>query len=251
MSGIIKWRGKIGYGDIISPICFAHNQAIRTQENITLKFYFEHTLGQKFKDSDAETINDRVAFITNNTVSSGKVEVEQVYNYTLKVNHTNYFDHPISYHNLGFSEAYAWKGNSDHIAVIPSTKNKKQFSDYATGKMWKDTMSGNWDNYINALSLEHSVEQIHYETPIKEASEILASAKFVIGYHGSAAWLARWIGAPMLLISDKKFTEEVFPWCIHSNTPMKFTDEMCSISLNKKAEVLINLERYLNDIYRI
>ena len=78
----IWWKGKIGYGDIISPICYAHNQAEINKQNVELNFYFEHEEGTKFKEDDSETINDRIDFITENMLVEHdfKVTVNQTYN---------------------------------------------------------------------------------------------------------------------------------------------------------------------------
>ena len=35
----IDWKGKIGYGDIVSPICYAHNVAQKNTCDVDLNFY--------------------------------------------------------------------------------------------------------------------------------------------------------------------------------------------------------------------
>ena len=46
----IDWKGKIGYGDIVSPICYAHNVAQKNTCDVDLNFYFDrYTSFQKFK----------------------------------------------------------------------------------------------------------------------------------------------------------------------------------------------------------
>ena len=250
MTRVIDWKGKIGYGDIISPICYAYNEADIRKEEVVLNFYFDHSRGTKFKDSDAETINDRVDYINRNTVDSNhKVIVNQIYDTKLDCNHTNYSDKPLSYHNLRFSNE-TWKGNGNHIAVISSITNKKKFSEYAKGKMWKDPLSNKWEEYVKTLSDDHSVKLIDYETSISEASDIIASSKIVIGYHGSAMWLARWLSAPMIIYSDKSITKEVFPWCIHNpiNVDLEKQKDMSLYLLKYHRR---ELKKYVESLHRI
>ena len=216
MSVTVNWRGKIGYGDIISPICYAHNQADRLQQQVDLNFFFEHSEGTKFKPTDYENINQRVDYIAKNTTPSiHGVNVNQTYNTKIDYNHTNYSDSPLSYHNLRFSKT-PWTGDSNHIAVVSSLSNKKQFFQYARGKQWKDPLVGKWDQYIKEWSNKYSIKLVHYETPIHEAVEIINSSQLVIGYHGSAMWLARWLAAPMVVYSNRAMTKAVFPWCIQN-----------------------------------
>jgi carbamoyltransferase len=39
---IIEWKGKIGYGDIVSPLCYAHNQSEIIGKLVNLQFYWPH-----------------------------------------------------------------------------------------------------------------------------------------------------------------------------------------------------------------
>ena len=49
----INWKGKIGYGDIISPLCYAHNIAQKNCDDVTLHMHWMHKRGEKFKPEDA------------------------------------------------------------------------------------------------------------------------------------------------------------------------------------------------------
>lgn len=247
MSVTVNWKGKIGYGDIISPICYAHNEAEKRKESVNLDFYFEHEPGTKFKDEDPETINDRVNYIVSNT--EGNATVNQHYNTKLDYNHTNYDDSNLSLHNMRFAKE-TWTGEQDYIAVITSNTNKKQFSEYAPGKEWKDPLSGNWDKYLDKLSKHHNVVTIGYTTPIKNAASVIKTAKLVIGYHGSLMWLARWLAAPMVIISDNQsFSQKVFPWCIHSFNELYFdVSAIQYLSLKKLEETKRELNEYLHRV---
>jgi len=247
MSVTINWKGKIGYGDIVSPICYAHNEAERRGEEVTLNFYFEHAPGTKFKEEDSETINDRIDYIVKNT--PGSAIVNQFYNHKLGYDHTNYDDSNRSYHNLRFAKE-TWTGEDGHIAIVPSYGNKKQFDEYAPGKRWKDPLSGQWEEYINDLGNRHRVSVIDYATPVSQAADIIKKSKIVIGYHGSLMWLARWLQAPMIVISDKKsFTEKGFPWSVHSYSSVHYViNNLQEYSLYRLNEVKRTLDEYLHRV---
>ena len=247
MSVIVNWQGKIGYGDIISPICYVHNEADRQGQDVQLNFYFGHTLGTKFKVDDAETINDRVDYIVENT--TGLATVHQYYNQTLGYMHSNYNSNNLSLHNLRFANQ-SWTGNNNHIAVVSSITNKKQFTEYAPGKAWKDPLSNSWQQYVRKLQEHNTVVLIDYTTPIEEAVNIINTSKLVVGYHGSLMWLARWLSAPMLIISSKpEFSQKSFPWCIHSKRELYFDpDELQDLSLRKLYKVNDRLNEYLHRV---
>ena len=57
----IEWKGKIGYGDIVSPLCYAHNIAQKNCQDVTLYVHWMHKRGEKFKEEDTQTIDERLA----------------------------------------------------------------------------------------------------------------------------------------------------------------------------------------------
>jgi len=201
----IKWKGKIGYGDIISPICYAYNESVRRNTDVTLEFLYESGEEEKHKPQDPETQKQRIEFIVENTFKDdvkNNVEIITHFNspWSLDSPHTNYTDKPLSCHNLRFTDRYrydAWDSNSDYVVVMPSTTNRDKLSDL--GKAWKDPLEGRWDSVINSGM---NVKIVDYTTPIKEACELLQHCKFVYTYHGGYAYLARWIGAPALVYSQ-------------------------------------------------
>ena len=48
----IEWKGKIGYGDIISPLCYAHNISQMNCQDVTLHVHWMHKRGEKYKEED-------------------------------------------------------------------------------------------------------------------------------------------------------------------------------------------------------
>ena len=55
---VIDWKGKIGYGDVISPICYAMNMAEKNQVDVVLNFHWKEKKPTKYKPEDKETIQD-------------------------------------------------------------------------------------------------------------------------------------------------------------------------------------------------
>lgn len=217
---VIEWKGKIGYGDIVSPICYAYNEAEKRNCDVELNFLFQKKKEDKFKEQDAETIGERIEFIKNNTNKRRivhDVSVESYYDVICPeyFNHTNYFDNNLSLHNLRISDKYEWKGTGDYIVLITSRKNKNKFSG---NNSWKDPYKGHeLDHYRKLLLLypDMDVHYIDYETPIEEAANLIMNCRAAITYHGSAAWLCKWIGCPMIVISSKpSWSSRIFPWAI-------------------------------------
>ena len=49
---VINWKGKIGYGDIISPISYAYNIAEKNSTNVVLRFHWKDSEPVKYKEPD-------------------------------------------------------------------------------------------------------------------------------------------------------------------------------------------------------
>ena len=52
---VINWKGKIGYGDIISPISYAYNIAEKNSTDVILRFHWKDSEPLKYKERDTET----------------------------------------------------------------------------------------------------------------------------------------------------------------------------------------------------
>ena len=44
----IDWKGKIGYGDVVSPICYAHSMAQKNCCDVELIFHWPDKKGKKY-----------------------------------------------------------------------------------------------------------------------------------------------------------------------------------------------------------
>ncbi len=59
----IQWKGKVGYGDIVSPICYAHNISYKLQVDVNLTFRWDDGPDHKIHPKDPETLWERACFI--------------------------------------------------------------------------------------------------------------------------------------------------------------------------------------------
>ena len=59
----INWKGKIGYGDIISPLCYSHVLAVKNGIEVQLNMYWETSKGHLFKEKDSESLDYRQRFL--------------------------------------------------------------------------------------------------------------------------------------------------------------------------------------------
>lgn len=236
----IDWNGKIGYGDIISPICQAHTLAIQNECPVTINMYWQHQPGEKFKPSDPETLDQRFDYLFSIARPvDQKITVNSIFE-KVSWNHT-ILPESQAYHNFWLSKL-GYNGGK-YIVVNSTSKNAEQFIDYDSYKTWKDPLGvDNFDKLIEYYSKDYQVIQVDYSTPIQQAVELYRNCFLAIGYHGSMSWVARYVGCPLLLFSShKSTTKNSFPWSIVKNN----IDDIQSWDLQDIAETsLNNLKRF-------
>jgi len=228
----------------MSPLLYAYNESVRQNTQVDLIYLFETSEGHKYKPQDPETLTERIKFVDAHTFKgdiSKRVNVEFEYGVAMpqEFNHTNYHDTNTGLHNLRFSDTYRWsKGEGSHVAVISTVKNKEPFPEY---KAWKDPLQGRWKERLPMISNSMLID---YETPIETACQLLSTAKYAITYHGSAAWLCKWIGVPMIVVTgNPDWSKTVFPWCVTTND---VTYDMSSLA-KQSLDMLSNAENALMD----
>jgi len=107
------------------------------------------------------------------------------------------------------------EGGRKSIVLNTTATHREQFADYNPDKSWKDPVGvEGWRTVEGIIKNEwgFDVEYVDYTTPIDDAIDIYKKAFLAVGYHGSAMWLARYIGCPMLIYSTKSITKRAFPW---------------------------------------
>jgi hypothetical protein len=199
----IQWKGKIGYGDIVSPICYAHNISFKLKKPVNLTFRWDHGVGRKADPSDPEQLWVRASYLFSKCLKKDTdVNLIHKFRNPLDCNHTGYdWDAVASdpFHNYWVStfERRAKKG----LIVVNSTEgNTQSLADY--GKSWKDPVNTRWSELIDSLKKTYRIVVVDYRTTIEELCDVLNRCEFFIGYHGTAAWIAKFLMVPSIIFSS-------------------------------------------------
>jgi hypothetical protein len=200
----IQWKGKVGYGDIVSPICYAHNLSYKLGERVDLTFRWDSDCTKKIHPSDPETLWERASYLFSKcTKDRTNVNLIHKFNKPLSINHTNYDWDIIGgdrFHNY-WVPVKENKNESNVIVVNSTDNNVMSLSQY--GKSWKDPIADNWLYLVVSLKEQgFEVVTVDYRTPIDYLYNTLLTAKGFIGYHGTAAWVARMTHTPSILFSQ-------------------------------------------------
>lgn len=225
---VIDWDCKPGYGDIISPICYAANQAEEQNTDVKLIFHFKNRgeYTRHHEESDCtDFLEDRIRFIEKYTQpKSGSLQIEFAYHSNLGRPHTNYPESPkktSKWHNFRLAdERIRWgscqKRISDIVTIVSPTNNHDL--NVPEGKLWKQTPVSNtigWHEFENQIceQARYPIAVVDYKTHLEDLVSVMRRSYFVFSYHGSAAWVARWLGCPMAVMSMKQdWSEWNFPY---------------------------------------
>ena len=218
----IEWKGKIGYGDIVSPLCYAHNIAQKNCQDVTLYVHWMHKRGERFKEEDTQTIDERLKYLWSicKPIPYHKVHLKQSFNTTIKWNHSNYDDFS-NFHNLWWSRIRNMEIGKPYVVMNTTVGHKEQFEDYDPGKQWKDPVGvDKWRQVEHIIRTKWGMDVVHanYTDSVQDVVDKYRKAFLAVGYHGSTAWIARYLGTPMILFSKKKITKQAFPWALVKTT---------------------------------
>lgn len=210
----IQWKGKVGYGDIVSPICYAHNLSFKLKTKVNLTFRWSHGPLEKSHPSDPETLWGRANYINTLCKKEGTdVTVSHSFDHPLNINHSNYDWDVVGrdiYHNYWMPEKI---GVFDTDTIIVNTTERNVVSLQKYGKAWKDPMAGQWHKVIDKLSKKYKVRVVDYRTPVEKLHLLLQRARGFVGYHGTAAWPARFMHTPSILFATGgSLTRNAFPY---------------------------------------
>ena len=210
----IQWKGKKGYGDIVSPICYAHNLSFKLQTKVSLTFRWDQGPQQKIEPSDPEPLWVRADHINKLCKKEDtQVNVTHSFNHPLNINHTNYDWDIVGrdvYHNYWMPDRIH-KTEHNTIVVNSTLRNAMTLKQY--GKEWKDPLEGLWNSVIDQLSNTYVVRVVDYRTPIEKLIELLQTSRGFIGYHGTAACLAKFMHTPSIIFANGgKLTQNGFPY---------------------------------------
>lgn len=224
----VDWKGKVGYGDIISPICYAHNISYKLQEKVTLVFHWPHDKFKKQHHLDPETLWQRADYINNVCLKDQtNVAVEHNFRSPLEVEHTNYEWRILKtdvLHNY-WIPININKPITDTVVVNTTTNNTQSLKAY--GKPWKDPLVNDWDTVVQTLSRKYKVVTVNYRTPIHELIELLLTARGFFGYHGTAAWIAKFMHTPSVVFGNTFLTHILLSYA-HIETKKEELDKVLS-----------------------
>lgn len=213
----IDWKGKIGYGDVVSPICYAYTMAQKNCCDVQLNFHWPHNKAFKFKKQDPETLPQRTLVLHQivKPILFHKVNIEHIYSSVINYNHTNY-DDKSPFHNHWFSRYQNYNSYKPFIALNTTRNHEQTLEEYGgKSKTWKDPVGEvKWAQAEKMIQDDWGldVKHVDYSTPIYEAIDIYKKCLLAVGYHGSTIWLAKYLRAPMLIYSSKIQTSRSFPW---------------------------------------
>lgn len=237
---IIQWKGKIGYGDIVSPLCYASNQSEIHDKSVGLNFIWP-TFNQMLLDNYHNV--GKVEKLINNP----RVFVEHSINNDISFKHTNFNvrskDPKHIGHNICFPEIADNK--KDLIVVSGTLRNNKPLANYGVDKKWKDPLtSEQWSDLVK----RYNAVYVDYRTPFDELVDILSKTYYFIGYHGSCSWMARLFGCPMTVLSSRDvITSWCFPW---SNRHVDDIDADRLRSIELLQQVKIDRNEYIEHLRR-
>ena len=253
----IDWKGKIGYGDIVSPICYAHSMAQKNCCDVELIFHWPHKKGKKYKPEDPESLDQRAKHLAKivSPVNYHQVKINHKYNSELDFNHTNYDDSDM-FHNFWHARVRNMSNSKPYIAMNTTATHQQTLEEYGgKAKTWKDPAGLiKWQQLEQEIIAKWGMEVKHvgYETPIADVIDIYRKCFMAIGYHGSTMWVARYLRCPMLIYSEKKVTARSFQWAIVNNKLeikdliLKNPQQLRDKSLNRLGELNGQFEQYLN-----
>ena len=267
---VINWKGKIGYGDIISPISYAANIADKNRTDVVLRFHWKQSKPEKYKPEDSETIQQWIEQIYNYIQKPRfyDLTIEHVYDSALTYNHDNYDASNMECHNMRFGNwGYDYEtvvhDNFKNVTMVTSLKHKQLLHEYDPGKAWKDplgqTPSGFAWPKVGALIKKRgwNLRYVHYQDSLQRVIKTMNMSSGVIGYHGAHMWVARMLGLPMVVFSEKPLSEKAFPWAIrfkyYSDFHPENLEEYFQMSIDKREEAIRDYKYYLTttNIHRL
>ena len=176
----INWKGKIGYGDIISPLCYAHNIAQKNCDNVTLHMHWMHKRGEKFKPEDVDTLDTKFKYLWSicKPIPYHNVYLKQSFNKNLDYNHDNYDDES-SFHNLWFARVKNLNISKPYVVMNTTATHKQQFEEYDPGKQWKDPVGlEKWRHIENTIQTKWGMDVVHCDYTDGIADAVDKSLKY-------------------------------------------------------------------------
>ena len=198
----IEWRAKIGYGDFMSPICYANMQSFRKRKHTTLWFHYKNDKNWKVNKQTPWTVFNLAIAIDHLAIQTS-VETFHTFNDGFEVDYIN-FNPSHNAHNFWLSEYHTLRERN--IIIINTTlPNEIQIQDYGKEKMWKDPLNIKWPQFLKLIREKYpneTIVEVSYRDPLKRVHDLYSRCKLAIGYHGSTMHMAKFLFCPMFIFSS-------------------------------------------------
>lgn len=247
----VKWSGGVGYGDIVSPLSYAHNISFYSGIPIKLIFEWKFPKEYKYNPEDKNCLWEDSDYINSIMRKEGtEVSLEHRFSVDSNLRISNYNEdlmlHDPLHNYWSVSNEYITHRPSGRKKIVVNTtlRNIEPFSLYNDRKAkWKDTQR-NWSDVISWIEnyTDYECVLIDYRVPVEKCIEELQDASLFIGYHGATAWLARMCKTPSIIVSikDSYLSHYSFRYAIRTDK-LRVSDIANIESLIYKASTLIDI----------
>ena len=189
---------------LFPPICYSYNISHKLSVPVRLTFRWSVGFEAKIQPRDPETLWERACAIENACYRANTdVMIIHRFNNPLDINHTNYDWSVVgkdSLHNYWFPKQRNRPVNNT-VIVNTTEDNVVSLADY--GRPWKDPAAGLWPQIVEKIKQQgYHVETVDYRTPIRDLLNRLRDAVGFVGYHGTAAWPAKFMHTPSILFAN-------------------------------------------------
>lgn len=231
-----------GYGDIISPLCYAQNQGELKNDMVTLILNWRFSKEKENKhnpDGKVDFLLRKFNFCNVNVIHRYDEE-RHVKNLNEELKRISTLD-PM--HNVYFPIEHSAITPKYNVVCSP-LNNLKSFDDFANGsRKWKDALTNEqWQNLINQPNTLH----VDYRMPMYDVIDILYNCRVFVGYHGSCSWLARMMGLPIKIYTNNiKLTKYSFPWSLEQDEDLDYEK-----GLTKVEHFRMVRDEYVNSLRR-
>lgn len=218
----IEWKAKIGYGDFISPICYANMQSFRKRQHTTLWFHYKNHKNWKVNEQTPWTVF-KLATVIHDLAIQTSLESFHTFEDGFEVDHINY-DPSHNAHNFWLSEFHTLH-ERDVIVINTTLPNEIHMKDYGKEKTWKDPLDTKWLEFVKLIRAKYpneTIVEVSYRDSLRRVHDLYSRCKLAIGYHGSTMWMAKFLFCPMFIFSSNNLTTSSFPWAYSTDVMDEF-----------------------------
>lgn len=212
----IVWKAGIGYGDILSPVSFAHNVSKYLGESLVLRFEWETDKDYRY-DPNGEIEWKTTDYLFYIAEKNGcNVNIEHRFNVNSGLRLFNYNEELLTkdpLHNYWNAAPQYCNPHLEHnpeklnIALNTASRNLESPQDYFNGTKQRKFPNVDWKRLHDRLvEAGHNVTLIDYRISLQESLDILKKSDLFIGYHGGLAFLARFCNTPSVIINTLHFS---------------------------------------------